>query len=303
MNGTTRTAAIYTTYHPDNSFRARIDSVVAICDTVIVVDNTPGGYGFTPDQTYGLIILQDGNNKGLGAALNIGLTQARRLGCERVVLFDQDSSPAPAFLTALFAGLDAAGPRVLVGPTLVDDAALTPVPAPPASVNQADLVWCTSLATSGMCFDLTELPQDAEFTEDYFLDFVDFDWCWQLAMRGWKVCKIGTLAMPHRLGEAQRSFLGLTYHIPAPFRHYFQFRDSLKLAFRKGTPAYSRFRLLLILPPKFLIYPFLLDRGVERLSWMVAGLRDALLGITGPGAAADKLKAAPLIQIRAESRK
>lgn len=291
MSHPTRIAAIYTTYHPDDGFRHRIRHVVESCELTVVVDNTPGGHAFAPGQTDGLIVLQDGRNKGLGAALNAGLAEARRQGCNAVVLFDQDSSPQADFISVLFEGLAAAGPRTILGPLLIDDAE-TPAAAGPPPVTTAtpqfDEVTC--IATSGMCFRLDELTSSDRFTEDFFLDFVDFDWCWRLRGRGWQIFRLLSLPMPHRLGLAQRRFVGLSYNVPAPFRHYFQFRDTIKLATRSYVPTYSRMRLSLVLLPKLIFYPVLLDRGLERLHWMLLGIRDAGRTVTGIGAAATTLQ-------------
>jgi rhamnosyltransferase len=284
-----RIAAIYTTYHPDGAFRQRIRHVVAHCALTIVVDNTPGGHVFAAGQTDGVTLLQDGRNKGLGAALNAGLAEALRQRCDAVVLFDQDSSPQPDFIETLFQGLAAAGPSTIVGPLLVDDTEVqtgTTGSAPQGAVLEA----VTCVPTSGMCFRLDGITPGDRFSEDLFLDFVDFDWCWRLRGEGWRVYRLRSLPMPHRLGLAQRSFLGLTYHVPAPFRHYFQFRDTLRLATRRYVPLYSRFRLSAILLPKLIVYPFLLDRGLERLRWMLRGIRDAIRSVPGIGAAAAKLQ-------------
>ena len=91
--------------------------------------------------------------------------------------------------------------------------------------------------------------------------------------------------MHHRLGLEQRRFGPLKFHVPAPFRHYFQFRDGLKLVFRPSVPLYARFRFSMIIIPKLLVYPFILDRGMHRLKWMVIGLRDAFFNVQGIGAA------------------
>jgi rhamnosyltransferase len=298
---TPRVAAIYTTYYPDDEFRQRIRHVVKRCALTVVVDNTPGGHAFATGQTDGLTLLQDGRNKGLGTALNIGLDEALRHGCDSVVLFDQDSSPEPNFITELFAGLAAVGSCAIVGPMLIDDAeksAATDVSGPIATspvVSGAPIFDdVTCIATSGMCFRLDGLTSQDRFTDDFFLDFVDFDWCWRLRAKGWRIFRLRSLPMPHRLGLAQRHFLGLTYHVPAPFRHYFQFRDTLKLATRAYVPTYSRVRLSMALLPKLVVYPFLLDRGLERFLWMLRGINDAIHAVPGIGAAAAKLQGTPI---------
>jgi rhamnosyltransferase len=84
--------------------------------------------------------------------------------------------------------------------------------------------------------------------------------------------------------------LGMHYHVPAPYRHYFQFRDTLRLLTFRHVPLYSKVRLGALLPPKFLVYPFILDRGVERVGWMLKGIRDFLLRRWSAGAASARLQ-------------
>jgi rhamnosyltransferase len=290
MDKLPKVAAIITTYLPGAGFRERIASVVNHCDYTIVVDNTPAGCSFSADESRDLIILQDGVNKGLGRALNQGIAAAKARGCRAVVLFDQDSSPPAEFIRSLIEGLDAAGPNSVVGPKLTDDALVGL--RPPAS-SQGLPVEVTCLATSGMAFRIDGLTDEDGFAQDFFLDFVDFDWCWRMRAQGWRLYRLEALEMPHRLGLAQRQWMGLTYHVPAPYRHYFQFRDTLRLVMRPYVPAYSRIRLGLILLPKFFVYPFILDRGRERLGWMLTGIRDAFRSVSGAGAASELLLCAP----------
>lgn len=285
---TKRIAAIYTTFKPDSSFRERVMQVATSCHSVIVVDNTPGGHNF--GDSSGFLIIQDGRNKGLGPALNIGIKKARELGCDAVVLFDQDSTPGSDFLQALLSGLRNVGTqRCVVGPRLIDDSVLLCSGLPSIGpISAPREVSC--LATSGMLFPIDELTALDLFSEDLFLDFVDFDWCWRMRLRGWRVFKLDNVPMAHRLGLGQRSLMGLSFHVPAPYRHYFQFRDTMRLLTFGHVPLYSKFRFAAVLPPKLLIYPFILDHGYERLGWMLKGVCDFFLRRHGVGSAASKLQ-------------
>ncbi len=286
-----RLAAVVTTYKPDAQFFARFAATMAFCERFIVVDNTPGGHRFADPESEAVQILQDGQNKGLGRALNIGIDAARQAGVRAVILFDQDSSPSEGFLRDLLDTLAAAcaggDERVCVGPLHLDDA--QPGKTPQRAAAPSRLAPVTCLATSGMLFRIDALGADECFTEDFFLDFVDFDWCWRLGRRQWKFYRAIDITMPHRLGLAQRRFLGMTYHVPAPYRHYFQFRDTLRLTVRAHVPLYSKIRLAGVLPLKALAYPFLLDRGLERARWMARGIADAFRRVGGVGAARETL--------------
>ena len=287
-----RLAIVVTAYRPGADFFERFASAIAFCNRFIVVDNTPGGHAFGPiEQPARVQLLQDGQNKGLGCALNIGIDAARHADADMVILFDQDSSPDAALLRRLLAALADAtvahGERVAIGPRLHDDAA-----GPPAPMGNA-LKPLTCLPTSGMLFRLSAVRPDHRFTEELFLDFVDFDWCWRLGTQGWRFFRAMDVVMPHRLGLAQRRWLGLTYHVPAPYRHYFQFRDTLRLTTRPYVPLYSKCRLAALLPLKALAYPFILDRGVERARWMALGVIDALRRVSGIGSARETLTRQP----------
>ena len=83
-----RLAAIVTTFKPDGQFFARFAETIAGCGRFIVVDNTPGGHRFGEGAARDtVVVIQDGQNKGLGKALNLGLEAARRGGFGRL-LFD-----------------------------------------------------------------------------------------------------------------------------------------------------------------------------------------------------------------------
>ncbi len=97
-------AAIYTAYKPDHKFIERINFILDKCEIVIVVDNTPGCHKF-PDNLKKIKVIQDGVNKGLGSALNIGITAAKKLQCDAVLLLDQDSTPDKALLDKLEASI------------------------------------------------------------------------------------------------------------------------------------------------------------------------------------------------------
>jgi rhamnosyltransferase len=284
---------VVTTYKPDDAFFQRFTAAIDSCRHLVVVDNTPGGHRFVQDVRFAgkVTLVQDGQNKGLGKALNQGITVAIEAGASLVALFDQDSSPSELLLRHMLrlhdlVAKDAIVP-VCIGPQHLDDKhpALAGPQHGQASPGGDMLQPVTCLATSGMLFRPGQLPSDGSFTEEFFLDFVDFDWCWRLRSQGWRFFRAIGATMPHRLGIEQRRVLGLTYHVPAPYRHYFQFRDTIRLVTRPYVPLYSKVRLGVLLPLKITIYPFVLDRGWERLRWMVLGVADGLRGVVGIGAA------------------
>jgi rhamnosyltransferase len=287
--------AIITAYKPDSGFRIRFLPLLGVCDTVIVVDNTPGGHKAF-DLPKGFCVIHNMQNLGLAPALNAGLREAQRLHARAVILFDQDSTPSRSFVTDMLAALEEArslfGDRCCVGPTHLDDSTVADVQsavdmAPRAGITSSNVVTC--LPTSGITFDAGLLMPDEFFSDEFFLDLVDFEWCWRLRAGGWTFARTSQVRMRHRLGVEERRCFGVTFHVPAPYRHYYQVRDSLRLLFKTYVPTYSKLRLVGILPLKALVYPFILDRGLERLSWMIRGGLDYFRKVRGVGAASAQL--------------
>ena len=290
-------AAVVTAYKPDSGFASRFAPLLSVCGAIVVSDNTPGGHsGF--DLPAGFTVIQHQRNLGLGPALNIGIEAAQRMGASTVILFDQDSTPSAEFVDQMTRCLEEAqsvvGRRCCVGPTHVDDGNFSAGGAPAANRStsarmDAAMDEVTCLPTSGMVFSVDTLSSDDFFSAEFFLDLVDFEWCWRLRTKGWRFLRSRRVVMLHRLGEVERRLLGFRYHVPSPYRHYFQVRDTLRLTGKSYVPLYSKVRLVGILPLKALLYPIILDRGMERLTWMLRGFRDSLRGVSGVGAAASLL--------------
>ncbi len=276
---------VVTTYRPDNTFIKRFSKLVNECNQIVVCDNTPGGFDFgeLPDVFH---VLASGKNIGLGSALNNGLTYAKDNGATHVVLFDQDSTPLAGLLSNLIESLFLLAPdsqhNTCIGPTMIDDESTLSV-STKNNLNGgcSKLKYTDALPTSGMSFSLKNFTETDHFTTDLFLDWVDHEWCYRLGEREWKFAKAQNITMFHRLGEREEHFMGKRFFVPTPFRHYFQVRDGIYLAFKKYVPLKAKLRIVTTLPGRMVLYPFILEKGSERLKWMFRGLLSACLKETG----------------------
>jgi rhamnosyltransferase len=125
-------AAIVVTYYPDAHLLTRLlRSISADVAKVYVVDNTPSGgtdwlaaAWFTANG-FDVDFRPLGDNLGIAAAQNIGIKLAIQEEFEHVILFDQDSAPAPGMISTLHAAardLANSGVNVgAVGPLLFDE--------------------------------------------------------------------------------------------------------------------------------------------------------------------------------------
>lgn len=231
-----RITAIVTAYHPDALLRGVVASALEACESVIVVDNTPrAGDGAEPaDPLRGLddariTVFADGRNLGLAAGLNLGLAHVPE-DAEAILLLDQDSVLPDGLIEGLAKVLG--DPSVgIVGPSPVDadtgKAYETLASQRHAEVDDRDLV-----ITSGMLLRRSCLEQVPDFREDFFVDYVDVDFCLRMKRAGVRIVRDLSLRMPHSIGDVRvHRFLGREVRVGhhAAWRHYWTTRNGVVL--------------------------------------------------------------------------
>jgi len=296
-----RVVAIIVTYFPKPE---DLDALLTAIDRqvlhVVVVDNTPHRQSselVNPGASVEWIY--NGTNIGLPAAQNLGIERARNLKATHVVLFDQDSIPAPDMVqrlndaqqTLIRRGVKLAA----VGPRWLDR--YTGQSAPFVRVGWTGLrhvhsAWADEglieadfLIASGSLIPISVLDHVGGMDESLFIDHVDIEWAFRAAASGFKMYGASDAVLLHGLGEAKRRvWLGKWWHVPvhSPSRNYYFARNTL-LVDRRPYVSW-RWRVSSCLRLAALATCFVTQVGprMERLRAIVAGLRDGLHGRGGP---------------------
>ena len=226
-----RTVAIVVTFHPGDAARRLIERLTAQVSQVVVVDNTPATGGPALDLPGTVRVVPLHGNRGLAAALNVGVTVAREYDPCWICLFDQDSLPEPDYVPTMIRALTthdgrAAGAGRLrhPGSSLSYDAASERDRGAPRSVDR--------LFLSGLTFPIAVLEGDPGFREEFLVDSVDYDFCLRLRHRGVTLLRVPAASMEHELGDTRlvtrfgRTFV--TTNHPA-WRYYYIFRNEAVL--------------------------------------------------------------------------
>jgi rhamnosyltransferase len=226
-----RITAVATAYHPDERLGAVVASALDACERVIVVDNTPGDAPSAAAALAGerVTVLRSGANLGLAGGLNAGIA-ALPAEADAVLLMDQDSVLPDGLVPALAELLESAGRIGIAAPTPWDpahDAGYDNVAA-----LRADVADRTDVITSGMLVRRRALEEAGTFREEFFVDFVDIDFCLRMRRAGWRVVQDQRLRLPHSLGDRREHRLGplrlLVVHHPA-WRQYWILRGACVL--------------------------------------------------------------------------
>jgi rhamnosyltransferase len=204
-----------------------VESALKTCSGVIVSDNTPNPTVELDDPR--VTVLRTGSNRGLAGALNAAVAILPD-DADTVLFLDQDSVLPLALVSSLAVHFEDA--RIGV---------VAPTPWDPehggayerAARSGPALADRDGVMTSGMLVRRSCLNAVGRFREDFFVDWVDFDFCMRAKAKGFRVVQDTTVVLPHSLGDRREHRLGpVTTHVlhyPA-WRHYWVARNSTVLA-------------------------------------------------------------------------
>ena len=234
--------AVIVTYRPEAEFAGYLEAIRSQFHPVIVVDN--GSAGAALDMLRGLagadvVLLEQGRNTGLGAALNTGVREARARGFRWAVLFDQDTLPT-GDLAACFAGILADHPEAeniaVIGSRFQDR---NRPPAAPECTKDGGPLWIDKrrVITSGSLLSLAAFEALGPFREDLFIDSIDHEFCHRAKDGGWRVLQTAATLLSHSVGNYRRhNLLGLkiwrSHH--SAVRCFFMTRNRMLLARERG---------------------------------------------------------------------
>jgi rhamnosyltransferase len=290
---------IVVTYHPDQEVAENLRAMVAECGHVLVVDNgSLDSARIAMGAVPGVQVIALGENRGVAAALTIGVRRALGLGNRWVVTFDQDSKPQPGMVAALWASHLRQPRAAIIGPCIVESSAghsgyrwvrrnprwgclFQRVPC-----AGEDLPEVTMMVTSGSMMELDTWAAVGGFDDGLFIDYVDIDYCLKVVASGRTIAVSAAAKLDHRLGARQSGrLLGRdfrpTHH--AAFRHYYMSRNRIRMWWRHGWraphwlafdvsfAAYNLIRVLVWEPGKR-----------QKMGAMIRGTLDGLMGRSGP---------------------
>jgi rhamnosyltransferase len=199
--------AVFVTHHPDGAFAAALHRVSPQVSSVVIVDNGSTDAelrmlgDLVTDATIDLIV--NAENLGVARALNIGIQRAAALGYALVLLMDQDSQAAPDMVASLL-GIYAAFPDrerlAVIGANFFDASGRFPEVANP-EFHDGQWEEVESVITSGSLLPLSAYSVVGPFREEFFIDYVDTDYCLRASSKGYRVIKSKQQLMSHALGS------------------------------------------------------------------------------------------------------
>lgn len=188
----------------------------------IIVDNTPQRSLDYEGEDITYIAL--GDNYGIAKALNVGFSKAKELGADWVLTMDQDSFLPSNMISEYEEFIKRAHPSVgIVSPLLK----MYIGEEKKASDSFEEI---NEALTSGSLISMCAFESSGGFKEELFIDGVDFEFCWNIKTKGYRVFRLNKVVMQHHLGNTQeiklfgRHLFYVTHH--NYIRRYYITRNS-----------------------------------------------------------------------------
>ena len=218
-------------------------------------------------------VIRSTNNIGLGAGLNALVRAASEEGVQFLLIFDQDSAPAPelpAALTKRFCKLIEDGMRLaVIGPLLVSPTSENYLPVRYSWRNRSQGT-VNFVPTSGSLISLEAWRATGPFRDDYFIGLLDVEWGFRAWSHGYASVVAEDVEMAHRWGTQATDEYNWRPQIlrQSGARNYFYLRNAVDCWQLPFAPVRWKVRFIVTLAAQIVV---LLTMSGSRTNLRVIG--------------------------------
>lgn len=288
---TGKVAAVVVTYHPDNGFPERLTRLAQQVCKVIVVDNGSDRDALLmlreSASSLNVDLIENERNLGVASALNQGARIVLSQGYSWILTLDQDSKPEPEMVDRLVSAY-------VNHPKNEAVAVVASIPVDEQSGRAELAELCdgeessevTTILTSGSLLVGPILVSTGMFREDFFIDYVDAEYCLRARKAGYSIILACKARLLHNLGTPTyhrflwKSRVVTTNH--SPMRRYYITRNRVLLmkeyALQEPSWTVGELQAFLKEVAKMLLFETSRKRKVK---FFLRGVVDALLNRTG----------------------
>lgn len=202
-------AGVVVLYNPNKNVQEYINSYLNQLANLYVVDNSE-----KPNENLKKIFSENkkvdyifnNNNLGIAYALNIAVEEAIKAGYSFLLTMDQDSYFENESLNNLISRIN---DKNLVGiySPFHKNRFFTNPPQTEALEEVSDVM------TSGNILNLSIVQKVGKFKADYFIDYVDIEYCLRLRKNGYKIVRVNNSFLIHNEANlSKKKFLGITVY-------------------------------------------------------------------------------------------
>lgn len=289
---------IIVTYEPELNNLKRLTYCVQTAGFLpIIVDNSEKHPVEKVQMAASTQMIPMHGNAGIAAAQNAGIRLAKKLGAKMIGFFDQDSHADEKLLEKLEKALQSLG-ECVVSPLALEKGSLNEYPVQtlgkfgyPKDVfvkgkkvpQKVDLV-----ISSGMMAVPEVFEKVGGYDEDFFIDFVDVEWCLRCRKAKIPVYVIPDAVLMHKIGNDNVSVGEMNIVVHSAMRTYYKVRNAFLLFYKKAGVIFTMRQVLPALLHNFLLI-FSVKEKKTYLKYYFLGVVHGIFGIRGkyPGGKKD----------------
>lgn len=292
--------AVIVTYNPQISdLNILINNINEGVTQIIIVDN--GSSNVSQIEKLKLIsskvlIVELGENKGIGYAQNVGIKKAfEDTQIQAVILFDHDSHPQKEMIGVL------ANQYEQLKNSNIQVGALGPVFHDPRTNNQYPIsvfkgfslikkyavegntepIEASFLIASG-CFIPKETIEIAGLmNEGFFIDYIDIEWSFRIKHFGLQLFVCPQATMAHQVGDSRKKILGREISIHSPLRRYYLARNSVLMIKTKYIDWKYKVREFFYTFSRVFVYLAVVNNKSTYIKYIWQGWKDGFSNKTG----------------------
>ncbi len=216
-------------YNPDDNVIKNIVSYLEKVNYLYLIDNSKNTAkcitDFIKEHPDKVEYIFNNGNLGIAAALNIAVDKALKGGYRYLLTMDQDSCFEPGSLENLIDSINDEENTGIYSP-FHKNRFFTNPPKHPGTEEVSDVM------TSGNILNLSVIEKIGKFRDDYFIDYVDIEFCLRLRKNGFKIIRVNNSFLVHNEAEvSKKKFFGLTVFPQnhQAVRWYYKIRNYLYL--------------------------------------------------------------------------
>jgi rhamnosyltransferase len=224
-----------------------IPTVLAEVQGLVVVDNGSNANELkslrAASHSLGFHLMENRENLGLAEALNQGVRWARSKAFPWVILFDQDSVITKGFIARMCSAWESHPRREWVAS--MHPKYLDPETGHEAPVRRASDGGPMISLTSGALMPTWIFDKIGWFASEYFIDYVDFEYCLRIRAAGYLVADSREAVLLHHVGHPKKiGFLGFSFRPTnhSAMRRYYMSRNRI-LVYRKYFRLFPRWAM------------------------------------------------------------
>lgn len=249
-------AAVIVTYNPEvNVLNDLVLMLIKQVDKVIIVDNNSTNKYDINYINENVIVIKQDNNIGLAKAQNIGINTVIN-SCTHILIFDQDSSISENFVKKqLECETELLKQNVklsAVGPAFIDEDTQYEYPVTVYKgpfIKHVDIgdkpVKATFIIASGSLIRTVVLKDVGLMLDDFFIDFVDVEWCLRANSKGYSCFINPYVKMSHCIGELRIKIGGRMISMHSDFRKFYIYRNGMYMLRLSYVPLGYKVRVFI----------------------------------------------------------